>query len=82
MRRLRTDYIDLYQIHWPDPATPIAETMETLAGLIRAGKIRAAGVSNYDAGQMKEAEKTVKLASDQVPFSMVNRGIEKDLVPY
>ena len=82
LRRLRTDYIDLYQIHWPDPTTPIAETMETLAGLIRAGKIRAAGVSNYDVGQMKEAEKTVKLASDQVPFSMVNRGIEKDLVPY
>jgi aryl-alcohol dehydrogenase-like predicted oxidoreductase len=82
LRRLRTDYIDLYQIHWPDSTTPIEETMEALAGLIRAGKVRAAGVSNYTAEQMKTAEKVVKLASNQVPFSMVNRGIEKELVPY
>jgi aryl-alcohol dehydrogenase-like predicted oxidoreductase len=82
LRRLRTDYIDLYQIHWPDWTTPIAETMETLAGLITAGKIRAAGVSNYNVGQMMEAEETLKLASNQVPFSMVNRGIEQELVPY
>jgi aryl-alcohol dehydrogenase-like predicted oxidoreductase len=82
LRRLRTDYIDLYQIHWPDRTTPIAETMETLAGLIAAGKIRAAGVSNYNVGQMMEAEETLKLASNQVPFSMVNRGIEEELVPY
>ena len=82
LRRLRTDYIDLYQIHWPDSTTPIEETMETLAGLIKAGKIRAAGVSNYTADQMRRAEKVVKLASDQVPYSMVNRGIEEELVPY
>jgi aryl-alcohol dehydrogenase-like predicted oxidoreductase len=82
LRRLRTDHIDLYQIHWPDSSTPIEETMETLAGLIKAGKIRAAGVSNYNVGQMKTAEKVLKLASNQVPFSMVNRGIEKELVPY
>ena len=82
LRRLGTDYIDLYQIHWPDSTTPIAETMETLAGLIKAGKVRAAGVCNYNAEQMKEAAKTIKLASDQVPFSMVNRGIERELVPY
>lgn len=82
LRRLRTDYIDLYQIHWPDSTTPIGETMETLEGLIKAGKIRAAGVCNYNMEQMKTAEKTIKLASNQVPFSMVNRGIEKELVPY
>jgi aryl-alcohol dehydrogenase-like predicted oxidoreductase len=82
LRRLGTDYIDLYQIHWPDSTTPIAETMETLAGLIKSGKIRAAGVSNYNVGQMEEAAGSVSLASNQVPFSMINRGIEEDLVPY
>ena len=82
LRRLRTDYIDLYQQHWPDLTTPIAETMEALADLQKAGKIRAAGVSNYDVGQMKEAEKTIRLVSNQVPYSMVRRDIEKELVPY
>jgi aryl-alcohol dehydrogenase-like predicted oxidoreductase len=82
LRRLRTDYIDLYQQHWPDVTTPIAETMEALAELQKAGKIRAAGVSNYDVAQMKEAEKTIRLASDQVPYSMVRRDIEQELVPY
>ncbi|HEY4291006.1 MAG TPA: aldo/keto reductase [Puia sp.] len=82
LRRLKTDYIDLYQIHWPDFTTPIAETMETLAGLVKAGKVRAVGVSNYDKAQMMEAEKTLKLASNQVPFSMVRRDIETELVPY
>jgi len=82
LRRLRTDYIDLYQQHWPDVTTPISETMEALAQLIKAGKVRAAGVSNYDRAQMIEAEKTLSLASDQVPYSMVRRDIEKDLVPW
>ncbi|HVU95899.1 MAG TPA: aldo/keto reductase [Puia sp.] len=82
LRRLRTDYIDVYQQHWPDVTTPIAETMEALAELQKAGKIRAAGVSNYDVAQMREAEKTIRLASDQVPYSMVRRDIEKELVPY
>ena len=82
LRRLKTDYIDLYQIHWPDVTTPIAETMETLAKLVRAGKVRAVGVSNYDKAQMEEAEKTIKLASNQVPFSMVRRDIEGELLPY
>jgi aryl-alcohol dehydrogenase-like predicted oxidoreductase len=82
LRRLGTDYIDLYQQHWPDPTTPIAETMEALTQLIKQGKIRAAGVCNYSAEQMIEAEKTINLASNQVPYSMVERSIEEELVPY
>ena len=82
LRRLRTDHIDLYQIHWPDRSTPIGETMEAVAKLIQQGKIRAAGVCNYDVEQMKIAEGSVKLASNQSPFSMVNRAIETELVPY
>ena len=82
LRRLRTDYIDLYQQHWPDASTPIAETMEALDNLIQAGKVRAAGVCNYDTAQMKEAERTIRLAADQVPYSMARRDIEAELVPY
>ncbi|OON67723.1 aldo/keto reductase [Hymenobacter sp. CRA2] len=82
LRRLGTDYIDLYQIHWPDVTTPIHETMEAVQRLIEQGKVRAAGVSNYSAAQMEEAEQTLKLASNQVPYSMVRRDIEQDVVPY
>lgn len=82
LKRLGTDYIDLYQIHWPDTTTPIQETFETVAELIKKGKVRYAGVCNYNVEQMKEARKYVKLVSNQVPFSMVNRGIEKEVVPY
>jgi len=82
LRRLRTDYIDLYQIHWPDSTTPVEETMEAVGQLLKQGKIRAAGVSNYNVALMERGEKTLKLASDQVPFSMVNRDIEKELVPW
>jgi aryl-alcohol dehydrogenase-like predicted oxidoreductase len=82
LRRLGTDYIDLYQQHWPDPTTPVAETMEALAQLIKQGKIRAAGVCNFSAVQMAEAEKTITLTSNQVPYSMVERTIEGDVIPY
>ena len=82
LRRLGTDYIDLYQIHWPDSTTPISETFEAVAKLIEQGKIRYAGVCNYNSSQMTEAEKVIALASNQVPFSMLNRGIEKEVVPY
>jgi aryl-alcohol dehydrogenase-like predicted oxidoreductase len=81
LKRLQTDYIDLLQLHWPDSTTPIDETMEALQQLIDQGKIRAAGVSNYDKNQMLEAQKTLKLASNQLPYSMLNRQIEKDIVP-
>jgi len=82
LRRLQTDYIDLFQIHWHDSTTPIAETMEALIRLQEQGKIRAAGVCNYSKALVQEAEQTINLVSDQVPYSMVNRDIEKELVPY
>lgn len=81
LRRLKTDYIDLYQIHWPDGTTPISETMEAVSELIREGKVRAAGVCNYNTEQVEEALKTIPLASNQVPYSMVRRKIEKGVVP-
>jgi len=81
LRRLGTDYIDLFQIHWADPTTPIDETMEAVLKLQQDGKIRAAGVCNYTADQMKTAETVLSLASNQVPYSMVFRDIEKDVIP-
>lgn len=82
LRRLGTDYIDLYQIHWPDVTTPIEETFEAVEKLIQQGKVRYAGVCNYDAQQVGKANQVVKILSNQVPFSMVNRGIEEETVPY
>ena len=82
LKRLRTDYIDLYQQHWPDTTTPIDETMEAVLRLKEQGKIREAGVSNYSVAQMETAAKTLNLVSNQVSFSMVNRGIQDKLVPY
>ncbi len=82
LRRLKTDYIDLYQIHWSDPTTPIEVTMETVSLLIKQGKVRYAGVCNYSAEQMAAAERVVRLVSNQVPYSMLRRGIEDETVPY
>lgn len=82
LRRLKTDYIDLYQIHWPESTTPIQETMETVAQLIKEGKVRHAGVCNYNVEQMKEADKYVNIVSNQVPYSMVKREIEANVVPF
>ncbi|HEY0176466.1 MAG TPA: aldo/keto reductase [Pedobacter sp.] len=82
LKRLGTDYIDLLQLHWPDATTSIDETMEALELLIQQGKIRAAGVSNVDLALLKEAGKTIQPASNQVAYSMLNRSIEQELVPY
>lgn len=76
LRRLATDYIDLYQVHWPDTRTPIAETAELLAGFQREGKVRALGVSNFSVAQMEEFRAVVPLASDQPPYNLFDRKIE------
>jgi len=82
LRRLKTDYIDLYQCHWRDNSLPLEETMDALGQLIKEGKILAAGVSNFTAAEIAEGSKVTPIASVQPPYSMVNRGIEKDLLPY
>jgi aryl-alcohol dehydrogenase-like predicted oxidoreductase len=82
LKRLGTDYIDLYQIHWADSTTPVSETMEAIEYLVKKGKIRAGAVCNYSRELMAEAGKTYRIASNQVPYSMVNRSIEPDIVPY
>ena len=82
LRRLKTDYIDLYQIHWPDPTTPIHETFEAVNKLIKQGKVRAAGVCNYNVQQVNAARETCPIVSNQVPYSLINRDIEKDVIPH
>jgi aryl-alcohol dehydrogenase-like predicted oxidoreductase len=82
LKRMKTDYIDLFQIHWPDATTPVSETMEALELLIAQGKIRAGGVCNYPAGLLAEACETFPVASEQVPYSMVRRDIEAEILPY
>jgi len=82
LKRLKTDYIDLYQIHWPDASTPITEPMEAFRILIKQGKIRAAGVSNFNKETIEQALKYSQICSNQVPYSMVNRAIEEELIPF
>jgi aryl-alcohol dehydrogenase-like predicted oxidoreductase len=82
LRRLKTDVIDLYQVHWPDPNTPIAEIAEAMSELQQAGKIRAIGVSNFSPAQMKEFRKVAPLHTAQPPYNLFERGIEDDVLPY
>jgi aryl-alcohol dehydrogenase-like predicted oxidoreductase len=82
LRRLKTDVIDLYQHHRPDPTTPIEETMEALDILLDQGTIRSAGVSNYTHHETERALAALPIVSNQVPYSMLERDIETELVPY
>ena len=82
LRRLRTDVIDLYQCYWPDPQTPIRETMEALATLQEQGNIRAIGLSNYSCEQIAVAREFGTIHSLQSPFSMLNTRAREDLIPY
>src|ERR1700741_44931 len=87
LRRLNTDYIDLYQLHSPDPATPIEETLRALDDLVRAGKVRYIGCSNFAAWQMVDAEWTGKhldlhgFPSCQNEYSLLVRSVERELIP-
>ena len=80
--RLDVDVIDLWQVHWPDPHIPIQETMEAMVKIKELGKIRAIGVSNFSPGQMEECLKYAQLVSDQPPYNMLHRDIEKDVLPF
>jgi aryl-alcohol dehydrogenase-like predicted oxidoreductase len=82
LRRLRTDYIDIYQVHWPDPLVTIEETAEAMHALFKQGKIRAIGVSNFSVGQMERFRAVAPLHVLQSPYNLFERGIEADLLPY
>jgi aryl-alcohol dehydrogenase-like predicted oxidoreductase len=82
LRRLRTDVIDVYQVHWPDPKLPIEETAAAMADLQRAGKIRAIGVSNFSPAQMDAFRKVAPLHTAQPPYNLFERAIEQDVLPY
>jgi aryl-alcohol dehydrogenase-like predicted oxidoreductase len=87
LRRLQTDWIDLYQLHRPDPATPIEETLSALSDLVREGKVRYIGSSNFSGWQVADAQWTARtrgyerFISAQNEYSLLERGIEEDLVP-
>jgi aryl-alcohol dehydrogenase-like predicted oxidoreductase len=81
LRRLQTDVIDLYQVHWPDPLVPIEDTATALLKLKESGKIRAIGVSNYSPEQIKAFEGVTALDSNQPPYNLFERGIEADVLP-
>jgi aryl-alcohol dehydrogenase-like predicted oxidoreductase len=82
LRRLRTDYIDVYQVHWPDPLVPIEETAEAMLTLYSQDKIRAIGVSNFSIQQMERFRRVAPLHVLQPPYNLFERGIETDVLPY
>jgi aryl-alcohol dehydrogenase-like predicted oxidoreductase len=82
LRRLRTDYIDIYQVHWPDPLVPIEETAETMRTLYEQGMIRAIGVSNFSVAQMERFRQVAPLHVLQPPYNLFERAIESDILPY
>ena len=82
LKRLKTDYIDLYQIHWPDSNTPFEVTMKAMDDLVRSGKVRYVGVSNFTVKQVRECMKIRTIQSHQPPYNLFMRDIEKDLLPF
>ena len=82
LRRLQTDYIDIYQVHWPDPLVPVEETAQTLRELYEQGKIRAIGVSNYSPQEMDRFKANAPLHTVQPPYNLFEREIERDVLPY
>jgi aryl-alcohol dehydrogenase-like predicted oxidoreductase len=81
LRRLRTDYIDIYQVHWPDPLVPIEETAEAMQRLFDQGKIRAIGVSNFSVAEIERFRRVAQLHVVQPPYNMFEREIEAELLP-
>jgi aryl-alcohol dehydrogenase-like predicted oxidoreductase len=87
LRRLQTDYIDLYQLHWPDPVTPLEETMRALDDLVRWGKVRYIGCSNYEAWRLGKALRICDrlnlrpFDSVQPPYNLIARDVERELLP-
>jgi aryl-alcohol dehydrogenase-like predicted oxidoreductase len=82
LRRLRTDYIDIYQVHWPDPLVPIEETAEAMRALYDMGKIRAIGVSNFSVEQMERFRRVAPVHVLQAPYNLFERAIEAQILPY
>ena len=82
LRRLRTDHIDIYQVHWPDPLVAIEETAEAMRILVEQGKIGAIGVSNFSVAQMERFRRVAPLHVLQPPYNLFERGIEEDILPY
>jgi aryl-alcohol dehydrogenase-like predicted oxidoreductase len=82
LRRLRTDYIDIYQVHWPDPLVPVEETAEAMRVLFEQGKIRAIGVSNFSVTQMERFRSVAPLHVLQPPYNLFERDIETQILPY
>lgn len=82
LKRLDIDVIDLYQIHWPDPDPDIEEGWSTLAALKKEGKVRHIGVSNFNVEQMRRAEKIAPVETLQPPYSLIDRAVEKEILPY
>jgi diketogulonate reductase-like aldo/keto reductase len=85
LSRLGIEYIDLYQLHWPNSRVPIGETMKAMEELVDAGKVKYIGVSNFSAREMHEAQESMskyKIVSNQVQFSLVDRYIEQEILPY
>jgi len=82
LKRLGSGYIDLYQCHWPDPATPYEETFGELKKLVSEGKIRYIGVSNFSVDELSEARKYADIVSNQLQYSLFDRTVEKDMLPY
>ncbi len=83
--RLGLSYVDLYQVHWPNPMVPIEETMSAMEQLIREGKLMHAGVSNFNLHQIQKAQTALpksELASVQLDYSLIHRNVEKDILPY
>jgi aryl-alcohol dehydrogenase-like predicted oxidoreductase len=82
LKRMKLDAIDLYQIHWPDPSTPIEESWSAMAELKKQGKVRAIGVSNFNLSLLKAAHAVHPVDSVQPPYSLIRREIEKDIIPF